>query len=109
MKDKSEKIKVQGATRSKGWRKFRNNFLKKFPACAMCGGKKKLQAHHILPYHLYPEKELLESNLITLCENGNKQIDCHLYAGHLGNFKSYNVDIRADSAIWLKKRLNRPK
>lgn len=78
------------------------------PACARCGGKAKLNVHHIKPYHLYPELELEPSNLITLCESNNGGVNCHLAFGHLGDFKSYNVNVAQDSAAWFVKLLNKP-
>jgi hypothetical protein len=91
-----------GAKRSSKWGSFRKAFLKKNPTCCVCGGSKKLEAHHIKPFHLHPELELDESNLISLCE-GNGSVNCHLFVGHLGNFKGLNADVKADAAEWFKK------
>lgn len=104
--DLREKHKTQGKERSKEWPKVRRAHLKLFPTCAVCGGKKKLQVHHIKPFHLHPQLETEMSNLITVCEAPGH--DCHLQFGHLGSFKSWNKDIRKDAERWLKKRLNRP-
>ena len=85
------------AKRSSKWSKVRDAFLEKNPVCACCGGTKKLQVHHIKPFHSHPELELEESNLITLCRVKKKGIDCHLLVGHLGWFKNCNPNVIEDS------------
>lgn len=87
--------------RSSKWAAFRRQFLKG-KVCALCGGTQKLEAHHILPFHLHPELELDEKNLLPLCE-GNSYINCHLFAGHLGNFKGFNPEACHDSDVWQMK------
>ena len=55
--------------------------------------------------------ELLEldpANLIVLCENWKDGVCCHLLFGHLGSFKSFNVDVVADAKLWHDKITNRP-
>lgn len=85
-----------GQERSRDWPKVRKAYLSKHPSCEYCGVKYSLNVHHILPYHLWPKLELVESNLITLCR------DCHFRHGHsCGNGKSdwarcYNPNIRAE-------------
>jgi 5-methylcytosine-specific restriction protein A len=69
------------AARSPHWSTVRKRHLEKFPTCAVCGGNVKLQVHHRHPFHLHPELELEESNLITLCEAPGR--NCHLIFGHL--------------------------
>ena len=76
--------------RSRHWREVRKEHLKANPTCKMCGGRKRLQVHHILPVHLYPSLELDRTNLITLCRGKKYGVDCHLLIGHLGDFKTYN-------------------
>lgn len=101
-----EKLKAQGKERSKAWPKVRKEHLKKFPTCAVCGGKKKLQVHHIKPFHLHQQLELDPNNLITLCEADGH--DCHLQFGHLGSFKSWNIRVVKDALTWFKRRESRP-
>jgi len=91
--------------RSKGWRKVRNNHVKENPICACCGATKKLEVHHKQPFHEHPELELEEVNLITLCDGTLK---CHLFIGHLGNWKSYNLGVEKDSGYLNMKIRNRP-
>lgn len=105
----SEKDKVpKGSKRSGKWPAVRRAHLLSNPVCVMCGGKKKLEAHHIRPFHLHPELELDPSNLITLCENKADGVNCHLLFGHLGNFKSFNANVEADAKAWNKKIKTRP-
>lgn len=96
-----------GAKRSDEWPATRNAFLKDNPTCAICGGKEKLNVHHIKPFHLFPALELLKENLLTLCE-GAHAVNCHFMFGHLLNWKSFNEKVRADAFIWMNRILNRP-
>jgi hypothetical protein len=73
------------------------------PKCVVCNAKKRLVAHHIRPYYLYPELELDPENLVTLCESD------HLIFGHLRNYVSYNLNVAADAAIWSERITHRPK
>jgi len=98
-----------GSKRSDKWPRIRKAHLAKSPTCAVCGGSKKLEVHHIRPFHLHPDLELEDSNLITLCENKADGVNCHLLFGHLGNFKSFNTNVRRDAALWDKKITHRPK
>lgn len=74
--------------RSIEWRRISDDFQNRHPQCAGCGGVERLQVHHIVPFHLCPELELDETNLIVLCMWGDN--DCHLRLGHGGNFKAWN-------------------
>ena len=94
--------------RSPMWGKVRAEFLKSNTTCAVCNGTKNLEVHHILPFHVNPALELDPNNLIVLCEAGANGINCHLLVGHLGNFKSVNVNVVADAKIWNDKIKNRP-
>lgn len=94
--------KTNGKKRSGKWPSVRKAYLKKHPICQVCGGNNKLEVHHKRPFHLHPSLELSPSNLITLCE-GAKDVNCHLFLGHLGNFKGFNPSVKKDAANWLKK------
>jgi 5-methylcytosine-specific restriction protein A len=96
--------KLGGKARSPQWPAIRNAFIKEHPTCAICGGKKDLNVHHRQSFHEHPELELDPHNLITLC---NYSVH-HLWFGHLGNFKSINVDIDADAQVWSGKINARP-
>ncbi len=91
--------------RSPRWPAVRKVHLKTNPTCAACGTRDKLEVHHIHPFHIYPELELVGSNLLTLCETGG---NCHLMIGHLKNFKSYNIAVRKDAEALLQKIKARP-
>ncbi|MBV8666753.1 MAG: HNH endonuclease [Burkholderiaceae bacterium] len=95
--------------RSNAWPAARKSHLAQHPTCAVCGGKANLEVHHIKPFHLHPDLELDPSNFVTLCEAKKGGVNCHLFVGHLGNFRSFNVNVIADSAAWLAKLFNRPK
>lgn len=77
--------------RSPQWRHIQQDFLSRNPVCAICGSKEKLNVHHKKPFHLHPELELDESNLITLCMSKK---ECHLLIGHGDNFSCFcpNLD-----------------
>jgi hypothetical protein len=96
------------AKRSDHWPKVRAEHLKDHPVCEVCGGAASIEVHHIRPFHLHPELELDQNNLITLCESKNDGVNCHLWFGHIGNFKSFNVNVLADSAEWALKLKTRP-
>lgn len=98
-----------GTARSPHWAAVRAKHLEAHPNCAVCGGKDKLQVHHKRPFHLHPELELDPDNLITLCEVKRDGVNCHLFVGHLGNYRSYNPDVAADADIWAAKIKGRPK
>jgi len=95
------KAKV-GQKRSSKWPTVRDKFLKRNPKCAVCNTKKEIEAHHVYPFHLFPQFELDQSNLISLCR------DHHFWVGHLGSWKSYNAICREDAETWRNKIKNRP-
>jgi 5-methylcytosine-specific restriction protein A len=97
-----------GAKRSDKWPAVRKRHLAQYPNCAVCGGVKRLEVHHMEPFHLNPSKELDPNNLITLCESKNNGVNCHLLIGHLGNFKSMNHKVMDDANVWQKKIKGRP-
>ena len=86
--------KSKSRKRSSHWDETRDSFLEKHPLCEACGRDKHLQVHHVAPFHLHPELELLESNLITLCMD---EYDCHLKIGHGDSFQCYNPNVREDA------------
>ena len=77
--------------RSSKWPKVEKDFLSKHPECEACGGKDRLNIHHIVPFHIDQSLELDESNLITMCMGAN---ECHLRIAHSGNFRYWNPDVR---------------
>ena len=95
--------------RSDKWPAVETAHLQRQPACVACGqGQPKhgLQVHHMLPFHFCvklgrPELELDERNLMTLCDETIN--NHHLLLGHLGDFQSYNPNVKADVAGPLGK------
>jgi 5-methylcytosine-specific restriction endonuclease McrA len=91
------------ATRSGHWSSIRKEHLKLHPKCAVCDGDRDLNVHHIKAFHTHPELELDPNNLITLCESGERGINCHLLFGHLGDFRNINPEVEKDTLIWNAK------
>jgi hypothetical protein len=58
--------------------------------------------HHIAPFHLEPDLELEESNLITLCEKPGH--DCHFVFGHFHDWYDFNPSVREDVAAYFGKQ-----
>lgn len=87
------------AKRSGQWPTVEKHFLGNHSACAACGSKKRLNVHHIRPFHVFPQLELDADNLITLCMDMK---ECHLRLGHCGNFKFFNKNIKRDAAEALE-------
>lgn len=90
----------KGTKRSSKWRKIRKRYLKDNPTCEACGSSKKLEIHHIKPFHSHPELELDMMNLMTLCENRKFGICCHQLIGHRGNYRKINENSVEDAAYW---------
>lgn len=103
IKDRLQGKAPKGAKRSRGWPKARRKHKKLFPYCAICGRKKKVQVHHVVPFHFAPELELDPKNFRSLCENKKNGIACHMLIGHLGNFKKVNTSVDADILYWRQK------
>jgi len=97
-----------GTARSGHWPTVRKNHLALHPVCEVCGGSEKLEVHHIHPFHLHPDLELDPNNLATLCEANKDGVNCHLFVGHLGNFRSFNTEVLTDAAHWSDKIKRRP-
>lgn len=79
--------------RDSKWSSVRKEFLVTHCECAACGKTKKLQVHHILPVHIYPELELNHNNLITLCAK------CHFVLGHSLNWRKWNIYVVEGSKL----------
>lgn len=101
VKDKLQGKVSPGQKRSSRWKGVRAKHLESQPHCQVCGGLKRLQVHHILPFHLHPELELDPSNLITLCEGSSS--NCHLTFGHASNFRGLNANVHEDVEVWRDK------
>lgn len=91
--------------RSPQWPEVRAKHLAQFPACAVCGSTEDVAVHHVKPFHLYPELELVPSNFLTLCERRGS--NHHLEFGHLGLWAAWNPEVRYDALSWNIKRQHR--
>jgi hypothetical protein len=58
------------------------------------GGTNKLEARHIIPFHINPKLELDLNNLITPRTDASDGVVCHLAIGHLGTYKLFNQKIK---------------
>lgn len=103
IKDRIQGKAPKGAKRSSKWRKIRATHIAKYPYCAICGRKSKVEVHHKVPFHIAPDMELDPKNLTTLCENKKNGISCHLLVGHLGNFTRVNEAVDIDIITWRMK------
>ena len=91
--------------RASEWVYVRNEFVRRHPRCEACGSGYNLNVHHIKPFHLYPELELDEGNLITLCR------EHHFRIGHdpdgkgpaKPNWSASNPNVRTDAKNWSKR------
>jgi len=91
--------------RSSKWHTVRKQHLDVNTKCAVCNGTDKLEVHHIVPFHENFELELEPTNLVTLCESKSHGVVCHLFIGHLGNYKKNNPAVVEDAKMW-NERLN---
>ena len=82
--------KCKAAIRGPEWRKARQEHIAVEPYCQCCGRHKKLEVHHIIPWHKSPELRVEPSNLITLCR------ECHFRFGHHSYWKDSNPLIKLD-------------
>lgn len=87
-----QKVNESRHTRSSQWPAIERRFLRANPTCAACGGRERLNVHHVIPFHRRPDLELVETNLITLCMGVS--LHCHLMIGHGDNFKAYVPRLR---------------
>lgn len=87
-----------------GWTKLRKEWIAGHPSCACCGITTDLAVHHILPIHLFPEKQLDQTNLITLCQYTPRF--CHFVFGHFFDWWGYNSDIRRFAPLMLRRIQN---
>jgi len=69
------------------WRVARAEHLKVESHCMICGLLRKLEVHHIVPWHVDESLRFIQSNLVTLCR------ECHYRFGHWNNWKKANSRI----------------
>ena len=61
------------------WRRASKDWKRDHPTCAICTGKKDLEAHDVLPYHLIPDagsktRDFWYGNFITLCCHDHRSL-----------------------------------
>lgn len=80
--------------RSPAWESFEHAIKLKHPGCVFCG---RIRAdnvgHHKKPFHLFPELELVESNIIIVCP-GDHFVRCHYC-----NWSLYSREIENEIAM----------
>jgi len=90
----------KGTHRSGEWQTYRNIYVIDHPICVCCESEKNLVVHHIIPFYIAPHLELVESNLVTLCESKKYGVNCHLLFGHFGNYQRFNPMALATVHYW---------
>ena len=98
----SERRRIFGGVRSSQWPAVRKNFLMENPVCEICFSRKNINVHHKVPVHIDKTKELLNTNLVTLCR------ECHWIFAHYKSWHSYSTDLDKDILIWRQKITSRP-
>ena len=59
--------------RGSQWRKIRRDAVSRAPFCAMCGTRKNLQVHHVIPFRLTHDNS--SDNLVPLCVKHHRMIE----------------------------------
>jgi 5-methylcytosine-specific restriction endonuclease McrA len=67
---------IEVSSRPSDWRRAAEKWKRSHPFCAICGDKKNLEAHDIIPYRVDPDAWRSGENFITLDH------DCHRRFGH---------------------------
>lgn len=93
---------VLGHPRSKQWPAVRKLHLGERPLCMACGARERLEVHHIHPFNLYPELELVRENLVTLCEGD--VCNCHFVFGHSRSWRGWNPFVLEDAKLMRERR-----
>lgn len=89
---------------SRAWRKVAAQHLRENPTCAACGSRTRVRPHHVIPVSLAPHLELAPHNLLSLCESYAHGVNCHLFFGHGGDWRTYNPNATADAFNWRAAR-----
>lgn len=100
-------IKCLREGRSPRWHEKEQEHLNKEPFCRACGTRKYLIVHHKIPVSWDPTQELVDTNLITMCETPSH--NCHFVIGHLCDWTSYNPEVEPDADAYRGKVQSRPR
>lgn len=92
--------------RSGHWPQVRAAHLQREPVCQACGIDRDLEVHHIVPFHVDRKLELVDANLITLCEHPGH--DCHFHHGHHSDWRRWVPDVRATVARYAAEQVKGP-
>lgn len=95
--DDADGMRMCGSPRNSKWPAKEREILALYPTCAACGDTRLLQVHHKKPFHLFPDLELDNENLMVLC----MQHQCHFLIGHGGNWTRFNADVIKDARYFL--------
>lgn len=97
------RIKYKAAPRDPRWPVYRYLHLQHEPACRACGSRLFREVHHIKPFHEFPELELVDGNMVTLCRVPLR--NCHFNIGHHRDWSKSNPDVlhEADEAYARRK------
>jgi len=88
--------------RSSGWPPVEKEVLAEHQECLACKAPSEV-GHHIIPFHVAPERELDKSNIAALCH------ECHYYMAHFkGRWASWNPNIVEDAAVFRGELERRP-
>lgn len=84
------------------WPSVQKAHLRIEPDCQVCGTRRRLEVHHVVPVHDDPTLELVATNLLTLCR-------AHHYTfGHLCLWTSHNPQVREHCRVWAALIAARP-
>jgi len=100
--DLINQILTEQNPRSPKWPELSKQIIKKHPICSACNVNMNLEVHHIKPFHLYPELELIEDNCMVFCRLH------HFIIGHFCDWGGWNVKAVRD-AVRYKSSLHRNK
>ena len=88
-----------GAVRGPLWSKTKREYAKIHPkVCPFCKTTKKIELHHIFPYHLFPQYENSFWNLVWACR------DCHFKFCHHLDWSAFNPNVLEDIK-WYKEKI----
>lgn len=96
--------------RGSQWRRIAQDVIRHFPFCSLCGARKQLQVHHIVPYRITFDNR--PQNLIPLCPRCHKKVEVlavefeHAWGSNISGFYYLARLLRQRQAI-LANRINK--